>query len=392
MSYYVLPKNNNIININPQLDNNNNNNNLIYTSYSVYNYYENAYDQLIKILSLDEDLYIHSISEYEKIYKEFNPYEYIFSKVPGSKYSVSKIKTQSNLFYEFLEIINILNCFDAYKNMNIRFMHIGKNYDDIAECFHLFRENNEDEIFFYNENITERCNFLFFENNETIDNLNLYILNLINIINIIIKFQSVNGTCVIQINHIIHKPIIELLYLLTSFFEKTYIIKPNSNNVISFDKYLICKNFILNEDKIEIYKKYYNQFHDFINNYKMNISNNIVSIINQEIPYYFINKIDDINIIIGQQQLECIDQIINVFKNNNKKDRIEYIRKINIQKAVNWCEKFKIPCNKFLEKTNIFLPVIKGDVNEVFNDVKDINDTNDTNDTNDKKYNNESML
>ena len=69
-------------------------------------------------------------------------------------------------------------------------------------------------------------------------------------------------------------------------------------------------------------------------------------------------KIDDINIIIGQQQLECIDQIINIFKNkNNKKEKIDYIRKINIQKSVNWCEKFKIPCNKFIEKTNIFLPV-----------------------------------
>ena len=34
-------------------------------------------------------------------------------------------------------------------------------------------------------------------------------------------------------------------------------------------------------------------------------------------------------------------------------------RKNNIQKSVNWCEKFKIPCNKFSEKINIFLPIIK---------------------------------
>ena len=80
--------------------------------------------------------------------------------------------------------------------------------------------------------------------------------------------------------------------------------------------------------------------------------------IGQEIPYYFMNKIDDVNIIIGQQQLECIDQMINVFKNNNKRERIEYIRKVNIQKSVHWCEKYKIPCNKFLDKTNIFLPLL----------------------------------
>ena len=79
------------------------------------------------------------------------------------------------------------------------------------------------------------------------------------------------------------------------------------------------------------------------------------------LPYYFINKIDDINIIIGQQQLECMDQIIHMFKNNNQKERIELMRKANIQKSVNWCEKFKIPCNKFVEKTNIFLPILKED-------------------------------
>ena len=84
-----------------------------------------------------------------------------------------------------------------------------------------------------------------------------------------------------------------------------------------------------------------------------------MSIIDKEIPYYFINKIDDMNIIIGQQQLESINQIINVLKNKNKEDKIESIKKTNIQKSVNWCEKFKIPCNKFSEKINIFLPISK---------------------------------
>ena len=60
-------------------------------------------------------------------------------------------------------------------------------------------------------------------------------------------------------------------------------------------------------------------------------------------PCYFLNKIDDINIIIGQQQLEAINQIINIFKNKNKEDKIEIIKKTNIQKSVIWCEKFKIP-------------------------------------------------
>jgi hypothetical protein len=126
---------------------------------------------------------------------------------------------------------------------------------------------------------------------------------------------------------------------------------------------LVCKFFIINETKSELYNYYKYKLNEIINQYykfPFENDNNIISILNISLPYYFMNKIDDINVIIGQQQLECLDQIINIFKNgSNKKERIEYIRKINIQKSVLWCEKFKIPCNKFLEKNNIFLPIIK---------------------------------
>jgi hypothetical protein len=256
---------------------------------------------------------------------------------------------------------------------------LGENYQDIVECLNLLRENKEDIFFdYYKEKkqllSIEKYDFLFCEmmiilkNKTNIfcfkenDFLKEYIFYLIKNILKILKYQSSNGICIIQINHISHKPIIELIYLITSLFEKTYIIKPNSSNITSFDKYLVCKTFIFTEERKELYKKYYKILKEIIVNYEKNI----ISILNDEkedlnLPYYFMNKIDDINIIIGQQQLECMDQIIHMFKNNNQKERMELIRKINIQKSVHWCEKFKIPCNKFVEKTNIFLPVMKED-------------------------------
>ena len=71
---------------------------------------------------------------------------------------------------------------------------------------------------------------------------------------------------------------------------------------------------------------------------------------------------DDLNIIIGHQQLEALNQIINIFTNKNKEEKIESIKKLNIQKSVIWCEKYKIPCNKFSEKINMFLPIINENV------------------------------
>jgi hypothetical protein len=81
----------------------------------------------------------------------------------------------------------------------------------------------------------------------------------------------------------------------------------------------------------------------------------IVSLLKEEVPYYFINKLEELNIIIGHQQLEFIDQLISLYKNKNREDKIESLKKSNIQKCIQWCDKFKIPYNKFTDKVNIFL-------------------------------------
>ena len=62
--------------------------------------------------------------------------------------------------------------------------------------------------------------------------------------------------------------------------------------------------------------------------------------------------------------------IINILKNKNRQDKIELLQKSNIQKSVEWCEKYKIPCNKFFEKTNIFLPIIKEE-KDIKEDIKE---------------------
>ena len=91
------------------------------------------------------------------------------------------------------------------------------------------------------------------------------------------------------------------------------------------------------------------------------LDNNIHSIIDNDIPYYFSNKIEESNVVIGQQQLEAYDQIINIFKNKNKDEKIETLKRNHIQKCIQWCEKNQIPHNKFVERVNIFLNAKKKD-------------------------------
>jgi hypothetical protein len=87
-----------------------------------------------------------------------------------------------------------------------------------------------------------------------------------------------------------------------------------------------------------------------------NSSSSIESIIDNKLPCYFINKIEDSNINIGHSQIEQLDLILYMIKNKNRDDKIETIKKNNIIKCVQWCEKYKIPYNKCIDKINIFLP------------------------------------
>jgi hypothetical protein len=81
----------------------------------------------------------------------------------------------------------------------------------------------------------------------------------------------------------------------------------------------------------------------------------IHSVLKNEIPYYFLSKIEESNAVIGQQQLESYDQIINIYKNKNKEDKVDILKRNHIQKCIQWCEKNQIPHNKFTDKINIFL-------------------------------------
>lgn len=353
MSYYILPKNINHIDFNPKCSNETCK---PYVSESLLNYYCNIKDQIITIFSDDNDL---SNITFEYATKFINPHEFIFSKVPGSKFSVSKLKPNSNIFYDLLETSSNLNIFESYKtNQLMKFLHISPNYHDSIDCFEIFREDFNDEHVHYNNKFSEtiddsvdkKYDFIFYE----IDNSD-YINSLVEAVISIISSQKSNGTCIIKICDMFYKPVIDILYFLSSIYEKVYISKPSTNNVTTFEKYVICKNFLYNEaltNYLEINAKKLVKILKTLNRRFIN------SLYDFDIPYYFKNKVDELNIIIGQQQLQALDQIIVIYKNKNKEDKIENIKKSNIQKSVLWCEKYKIPCNKFTEKINIFLPII----------------------------------
>jgi hypothetical protein len=352
MSYYILPKNINIVNVNPIASSN------IckpYISQSFIHYYSETKTHIENMFTHSTDLSDNTIEEAVKI---INPYEFIYSKVPGSIFSVSKLKPNSNLFYDLFEIFHNVNYFDNFKDLHMKSLHISPNYSDSIYCYEIFREGYMDEInvqtdLEFNDDLSN-CTYdsIFFDCSTNSDND--YFISLIKSIIVVFKSQKCGGNIIIKIKDMTHKPVIDCLYLLTSLYDKVYITKPNTNNITSHEKYIVCKTFQAHRLSNTYLRFNFLKLIVFI---KKLDDKNIINILDYDVPYFFRNKIDDLNIIIGQQQIDALDQIISIFKNKNN-DKIETIKKSNIQKSVFWCEKHKIPCNKFAEKINIFLPIM----------------------------------
>ena len=371
MSYYILPKKQTMQKINPTF----NEGNEPIISFSLIHYMNVAKDFVSKLKNncnaVDSEVEIqnYNIDFYCKI---INPYEYIHFKVPSSKFSVSKIKASSPAFYVLMEIVNTFNIFDSFSGRNIKALHCGSNNASTIECMNIFRENNNDIV--YEQNIESELSilrpfqgiemmtidFLYFEISNQLDidaSVNGYCINLMAILCNILTYQNVNGTCIIKIDVIYHKPILDILYLLTSMYDKIYIIKPNASNSFKNERFVICKSFVSDYSKTIENNNTLKTLRAIINDCMQN-GKNISSLIKGDLPYYFLNKVEESNIIVGHLQLEQYDQLINLCKNKNKDDRIEALKKNNIQKCIQWCEKHKIPYNKFVDKLNIFLPIV----------------------------------
>lgn len=341
MSYYLLPAKNTVVDI--FLDISDTTITEPYISHSLEHYLKLTDEQIKK--SVEETTHCYTVDVLEKI---INTYEYIFTKVPGSKFSVSKMKVHSEEFYFLLEIMETLNLLEDYENKKMNILIHGSQCKSIMECVDFLRENYHDN--YVPTYLNHSVDFLYYEVNNT--TLEKYITSFIHTFKHILECQGKGGISIIKLTSIVHKPILDIIFLLTSLYEKIYIIKPHSSNTCNGDRFIVAKNFIFSPENINYYLS---EINFILTNKKEKY---VSSIIKKDLPYYFLNKIEESNIIIGHQQLETMEQVINLLKNKNKEDKIESLKKNNIQKCIQWCEKHKIPYNKFVDKVNIFLNAV----------------------------------
>ncbi len=389
MSYFLLPHIYNPINPD-KIDIYYDNNNTISKSLSIY---LTLIKKQIDNLPIEWDLY-----------KKFtNTYEYIHTQIPYAKQCVCKYKPLSRSFYKLIEIFNLLNI-DFNKN-KIKSFHLAEGPGGFIEALITHRtQNNFDnsqDIYYGMTLINDKDDNIpgwkkskyFLQKNPNIkivtgkDNTG----NLLNVENLLfcyenyknsmdlvtadggfdfsidfnqqenlslklifaqiayaIAIQKQGGIFVLKIFDIFSNSTIDLIYILSSLYEKTYIVKPYSSRAANAERYIVCKYFKCNNTSNIV-----NKFINILDNLKDN--NNICRFLNFSIPYLFINKIEDVNAILGQQQLENILSTFHLVE-NNKPEKLDSIKKNNIQKCIQWCIKNKLPYNKNINQLNIFIP------------------------------------
>lgn len=358
---------------------------------SVYRYLSSAKKQI--------SLYS---KQWDNIKKYTNPYEFIHTPIPMYNSSISSYKPLSRSYFKMIEIINIYNLFKHYSKTNLTSFHLAEGPGGFIEAFVNSRNNPNDT--YYGITLLNNNNDVpgwkksidFLKNNKNIileygadgtgdlmNSVNLQYCNekYENTIDIItadggfdfsidynhqesvslklifaqvsfaIAMQKIGGHFVLKMFDLFTKPSIDLLYILSSVYKKVIIVKPNTSRYANSEKYIICKHFQLTNRRPLLAKLI--DIHRF---FEQNLMSNYISnILNIELPYIFINKLEEANTVLGQQQIENIITTIELLENNNKQNKLSVLKKTNIQKCINWCIKYHEPYHKNMKYTNIFL-------------------------------------
>jgi hypothetical protein len=175
----------------------------------------------------------------------------------------------------------------------------------------------------------------------SVTNNKRYINNKIILIQICMAIcnQAKKGIFIWKINDYYSQLFLEIMYLLSSFYEKTYVIKPSIIDTSKSEKYIVCKGFLY-ENSYSIYTYLYS----FIK--YMDTSNSFICrFLNINIPSFFISKLEEVNYILGQTQLEQIQYLLLLYHHKYKNEKMQNIMNMNEQKCSEWCRKFRYIMN-----------------------------------------------
>jgi 23S rRNA U2552 (ribose-2'-O)-methylase RlmE/FtsJ len=166
-----------------------------------------------------------------------------------------------------------------------------------------------------------------------------------------LALQKPGGHFILKVFDTFTKPTIDILYMLCNLYKEVFVSKPCTSRHANSERYIVCKHFRLktSDALLPHLRTMFKQLEEFPQNAAM------TSIVPVEHDSHFLNKIEECNAIIGQQQMETINATIHLILNRGHAEKLESMKRQNVIKCISWCDKHGIPCNKIIQQNNIFL-------------------------------------
>jgi hypothetical protein len=153
-----------------------------------------------------------------------------------------------------------------------------------------------------------------------------------------ISSSNKGNNSIIKVGNMFSQITIDCMYILSLCFNEVYIYKPASSPAISSEKYVVCKDFkLMNVDYLKLV------FNQILSNLKIarNDNNyNYISLYTRRINNNYMNTLIEANSVIGQQQLEAINNTITLIEQGKKKEKIEALKRQQVAKCFEWHKKF----------------------------------------------------
>jgi 23S rRNA U2552 (ribose-2'-O)-methylase RlmE/FtsJ len=154
--------------------------------------------------------------------------------------------------------------------------------------------------------------------------------------------QKQGGHFVLKIFDIFRHATVELLYLLSSFYQRVYITKPDTSRHANSEKYVVCIHFIPPTT---------HYFFPFLHHtFKMMMDAppgcEISHFLSRPVSYYFTTKLEEYNCSFGQQQIENIHYTLSLIETRGEDERnarIQELIRSNVAKCEQWCCKNNVP-------------------------------------------------
>jgi hypothetical protein len=311
------------------------------------------------------------LASIEDSHKMLNTYRWLYTPTPSKNRPVCKINITCPSFFDFIEIIytmHLNNLFDT--SVPLHSFHFTKNNIGAIESLQKIRNHNKSDIYVSNDSfginipnvlnepatssIIDYFNHCFYTRRGTMDlitadsTVEFYsgkkgVISGMMQICLAVTMQKKNGIFIMKVDDSFSMAFLDMVCFLSFFYEKTYFIQPSTIDITTSSKYIVCKGFlhspptnILEDDfYIYIYKIWMRMFAYVTAEPKRLLSINI--------PSMFIGKLEEINSIFGQPELERMSQMVTTISNHsNRPDKIHYLIKQNIQKCIEWCIKYHI--------------------------------------------------